>query len=84
MAISKSTRTFALRERWLDSSGREHAVIVKKGTIAAINKWAKSKGLRFRRDRSLFGGSYFGPGGEWYDADVYVARKSVKKATRRK
>lgn len=70
----KKSNTFVLYRHWLDSSGKEHKVKVKKGSISTLNKWAKGKGLKFRKDRSLFGGSYLGPSGEWYEADIAMTK----------
>jgi len=77
---AKTSGKFVLRRCWLDSSGREHKVIAKRGSIAVLNKWAKANGLKFRRDSSLFGGVYFGPSGEWYEGDI--AQSGMKRVRR--
>ena len=69
-----ATKTFILRQHWLDSSGGEHRVIAKRGSIASLRSWARKAGLKFKRDNSLFGGVYLGPSGEWYEADVAPQR----------
>ncbi len=64
---------FVLQHKWLDSDGREHARTVVKGSTRKLNKWARSKCLLFKRDRSLFGGAYLAPDGSWFEADVQGA-----------
>ncbi len=74
MVLKKPTN-FALFRHWIDSSGRVHKVLAKRGSIVTLNKWARASGLMFKKDRSLFGGVWLGPSGEWYEGDIAPARK---------
>ncbi len=79
-------KQFALYRHWLDSTGYEHRVKAKQGTIATLNSWARKAGLYFKRDSSLFGGYWLGPSGEWYTADIpskRVAKKLVRRVAKR-
>ena len=75
----------ALYRCWLDSSGKEHRVIAKQGNLSTLNNWAKRTGLHWKRDRRVFGGTYLGPSGEWYEPDIAPKKKRVptKRTSRR-
>jgi len=46
--------------------GKFKEKLVKRGRMETLNKWAKSKGLKFKSDSSLFGGYYVAKDGTAY------------------